>query len=94
MLPKLEHIREIIRWHIADRQRQGYDVSGCEDGLAAMPDSYDALFAYARALNELPRRPAWPYVEPVTWDEVTRNAIRTGQVIPSQPSTCPQAPPA
>jgi ADP-ribosylglycohydrolase len=49
---------------VRDRQQQGYAVDGLDERLDALPDSYDAMFAFAHELTELPLRPDWPYVEP------------------------------
>jgi hypothetical protein len=70
MLPRIEHLRRVIEWNIGDKERQGYDVTGCAERLAATPASYDALLAFARSLTALPMRADWPFVEPTTWDEI------------------------
>lgn len=55
---------------IADRRAQGHVVDGLHEELNALPDSYDALEAFAQRLARLPLRDDWPYLEPETLDEI------------------------
>lgn len=64
MLPSFQVLREHLRLVIAGKAEQGHVVDGLEEELRGLPDSYDALWAFARRLAELPLRADWPYVEP------------------------------
>lgn len=55
---------------IENKTAQGHATDGLGAQLAALPDSYDALLAFAWKLADLPLRPDWPYQEPSEWDEV------------------------
>lgn len=57
-------VRGHLRTVLADKARQGHAVDGLEEELRALPDSYDALHAFAGRLAELPLREDWPYREP------------------------------
>ncbi len=70
MFLQYDTLRSILRKAINDKERQGVEVAGVREELAALPDSYDVLDAFAHRLAELPLRPDWPYVEPIRWDEV------------------------
>ena len=64
MLPSYGLLREQLAAVIADKRQQGHDVAGLVDELQTLPDSYDAMAAFARRLADLPVRADWPYVEP------------------------------
>ena len=64
LLPDLTTLRALVAQVIADKQEQGHRVDGCAERLAATPDSYDALLAFAEDLSRLPLRADWPHVEP------------------------------
>jgi len=64
MLPTINLLRTQLRLVIDDKEAQGHSTAGLAGELAALPDSYDALAAFARRLADLPLRPDWPYVEP------------------------------
>lgn len=64
MLPRLSAMRRIIRQSISSDRAEGQDVDGLEIELASVPDSYDALIAFARRVADAPIRNDWPYVEP------------------------------
>lgn len=63
-------LRSHLRTIIANRRSQGHVVDGLHDELTALPDSYDALDAFAHRLAGLPLRPDWPYVEPDDLDAI------------------------
>lgn len=54
------HLMRVTR----DKEQQGHDVEGLSQELSALPDSYDALYAFSLKLTGLPMRPDWPYQEP------------------------------
>jgi ADP-ribosylglycohydrolase len=64
MLPTIALLRKRIQAVITDKDRQGHVVAGLSDRLNGLPDSYDALWAFARGLADLPLRADWPYREP------------------------------
>jgi ADP-ribosylglycohydrolase len=57
-------MRRLLRAVVDDRAQQGHAVDGLAGELEALPDSYDALAAFADRLRDLPLRADWPYVEP------------------------------
>ncbi len=64
MLPTMNLLRHQLHLVIASKREQGHVVEGLHDELDALPDSYDALYAFAGRLAQLPLRDDWPYVEP------------------------------
>ena len=64
MLPRIEDLKVVLLDVIADRAERGYEVAGLRERVHAAPSSYDELAAIHQALDEAPRRPDWPYVEP------------------------------
>lgn len=70
MLPTIALFRKRIQAVIADKDRQGHVVEGLTDRLNALPDSYDALYAFAHKLANLPLRLDWPYREPNDLDDI------------------------
>ena len=70
MFPTFTTLRAQLRQVIADRMTQGHATDGLEDALVALPDSYDALFAFAERLSALPIREDWPYIEPNDLDGI------------------------
>ena len=64
MLPRIEDLKVVLLDVIADRAERGYEVAGFRERVHAAPSSYDELAAIHQALDEAPRRPDWPYVEP------------------------------
>ena len=73
MIPSIRHLRATIDAHLADKEAQGHCTQDSRQRLAALPDSYDALVAFAASLDRLPLRADWPHVEPIAlqeiWDE-------------------------
>ncbi len=55
---------------VANRRAQGHEVDGLHEEIRGLPDSYDALDAFAHRLADLPLRVDWPYVEPETLEEI------------------------
>ena len=70
MLPSVHSLRELLRMVIGNKGDQGHIVTGLSDELECLPDSYDALTAFARKLADLPLREDWAYVEPNDLDEI------------------------
>ncbi|MBN1400564.1 MAG: ADP-ribosylglycohydrolase family protein [Anaerolineae bacterium] len=70
MLPSISLLRQHLTTVIADKEAQGHRTEGLAERLAGLPDSYDALWALALELRDLPLRPDWPYREPNDLDEI------------------------
>ena len=51
MLPTIPSLREQIKIVIKDKGQQGRVIAGLPAELDALPDSYDALLAFARRLT-------------------------------------------
>jgi ADP-ribosylglycohydrolase len=60
-----EQIRAALATCIDEAAAQGVDDAGLHDELAAVPASYDALYAFAESLARRPMRADWPFVEPL-----------------------------
>jgi ADP-ribosylglycohydrolase len=63
LLPDLGTLRELVKACVECKVEQGHDVSGML--LSDVPDSYDALLAFAEQLAATPLRADWPYDEPL-----------------------------
>jgi ADP-ribosylglycohydrolase len=74
LLPDLQTLRALVALVLADKTVQGHATEGCAERLAATPDSYDALLAFAEELNGLPLRTDWPHVEPDDLGEIWAEA--------------------
>jgi len=59
-----EMLRGKLSGVISNKAAQGHVVDGLVEALAALPDSHDAMWAFAHRLAHLPMRDDWPYVEP------------------------------
>jgi ADP-ribosylglycohydrolase len=70
MLPPFSLLRSQLREIIAAKAEQGHAVKGLEKELAGLPDSYDALWKFARRVAALPLRDGWPYREPDNLQEI------------------------
>lgn len=57
-------LRERLHTVLTDKARQGHATEGWAERVDAAPASYDALYALAEQIADLPLRPDWPYVEP------------------------------
>jgi len=64
MLIPYAELRKTCANRIAMLEKQGHDITGLADRLAAVPDSYDALLAFGRSIVDVPMRPDFPYTEP------------------------------
>ena len=64
------HVRAQLAEVITAKEEQGHQVGGLRDELAALPESYDALAAFAARLAALPLREDWPYMEPNDLDAI------------------------
>jgi ADP-ribosylglycohydrolase len=65
-----EQIRSALATCINDAAAWGIDDAGLHDELRAVPDSYDALYAFAEALAERPLRADWPFVDPLDFASI------------------------
>jgi ADP-ribosylglycohydrolase len=72
MLPPYHVLREALRQIIVDKSHQGHVVTGLLDQVARLPDSYDAMDAFAHGLSRLPLRSDWRFVEPNSLEEICR----------------------
>lgn len=64
MLPSIAQLRRLIALAIVDLSEQGHHVRGLDAQFGAVPDSYDALAAFAAGLDAVPMRDDWPWHEP------------------------------
>lgn len=64
MFPTYDHLREMLRVVLLDKEGQGHAVDGLVEELHDLPDSYDHIHAFAQRLARLPLRADWPYTEP------------------------------
>lgn len=69
MLP-IDALKRQLKQQLKTRRRQGQDVERFFVDLQRLPDSYDAIWAFARLLDSAPQRDDWPYHEPVKRDEI------------------------
>ena len=70
LLRSKQAIAEALEQEIISKAAQGFDVGELQKELLLLPDSYDALAAFADKLTDLPLRADWPYVEPNDWDGI------------------------
>jgi hypothetical protein len=84
MLPALSYLRKNLSGVIEDLDAQGHNTAGLKDELSSLPESYDALLAFAGKLKNLPLRPDWAYAEPFYWADIegemdkNRSGVLTG----------------
>ena len=64
MLMEKAQMRKWLSGIILEKNAQGHETKGLEKKLKKVPDSYDALAAFAEKLAKLPYRKDWKYVEP------------------------------
>ena len=64
MFPAIPLLKKQLFRVIEDKDAQGHATEGLMAELDALPDSYDAAWAFARRLAALPLREDWPFVEP------------------------------
>jgi ADP-ribosylglycohydrolase len=67
MLPPKADIRHRLAEVLQNKTEQGHATEGLDAELAALPESYDAMVAFAEKLAALPMRDDFPYVEPSDW---------------------------
>jgi ADP-ribosylglycohydrolase len=65
-----DQIRSALVACINEAAAQGVDDAGLHDELKAVPDSYDALYAFAESLASRPMREDWPFVEPLDFESI------------------------
>lgn len=85
MFPTFPILRAHLKRIIADRRADGHVADGLHEELNALPDSYDALDAFAHKLARLPVRADWSYVEPDDLDGIWNEcdpARPTGPIAP------------
>jgi hypothetical protein len=70
MLPSMRLLRQQLAAIIDGKANQGHQTKGLRTALPRVPESYDALAAFAESLRHLPLREDWPYVEPNALDEI------------------------
>ncbi len=70
MFPTYHLLRQQLALVIDNKGAQGHVIAGLQGELDALPDSYDALAAFAVQLAHLPLRSDWAYVEPNELDEI------------------------
>ena len=70
MLLTKDQIRNALATCISDAAAQGVDDVGLYDELAAVPDTYEDLLAWAESLAQRPLRADWPFVEPLDFDAI------------------------
>ena len=70
MLPTHRLLRSQLDTVIENKAAQGHKSEGLKEELDGLPDSYDALAAFAHKLSDLPIRDDWPYVEPNGLDAI------------------------
>ncbi len=79
MLPTIKQLRELLGQVIVNKREQGHVCLGLEDRLAALPERYDELLAFAETVSDLPMQPDWPHVEPSDWKGIV------AQMAPDRP---------
>jgi ADP-ribosylglycohydrolase len=79
----LDLLRGLVGHVLSDKDEQGHEVAGLREELADVPDSYDALLAFARRLRDLPLRADWPWVEPSDLDGIQSVAVFPPAVVPA-----------
>jgi len=72
MLPTTEFVKVRLCKTIEMMKEQGYEVGASMQALDALPNSLDALVAFAKQIHTLPMRADWEYVEPVALADVER----------------------
>ena len=70
MFPPLSYLRQNLASWLDTLSAQGHDIIGMKEKLIALPDSYDALIAFAEEVSNLPLREDWRYVEPLDWPDI------------------------
>jgi len=70
MLPSTAFLKDRLAQVVPCMAAQGHEVAGLQTELERLPDSYDALAAFADRLARLPLRADWAYVEPGDLDSI------------------------
>jgi ADP-ribosylglycohydrolase len=81
-LPDLGLLRARLDHEIGERAAQGRDVEGLAGELAGLPESWDALAAFADRLAARPLRDDWPYDEPDDLDGIRAAADPRRSLVP------------
>ena len=77
MLIKFETLKERLHGVILNKGEQGYDVSGLQEKLDKMPESFDSIMSFIDDINLIKIRGDWDYVEPNNIDEIKSNSDPT-----------------
>jgi ADP-ribosylglycohydrolase len=70
MLPSFHLLKKQLQGMLQGQTACGGDTAGFQDEFERLPDSYDALAAFAEKLARVPQRADWPYVEPNELDDI------------------------
>ena len=74
MLIKFETLKERLHGVILNKGEQGYDVSGLEEKLDNLPESFDSIMSFVDDINSTRIRDDWEYVEPNSIEEIKSNS--------------------
>ena len=74
MLIKFETLKERLHGVILNKGEQGYDVSGLEEKLDNLPESFDSIMSFVDDINSIRIRDDWEYVEPNSIKEIKFNS--------------------
>ena len=74
MLIKFETLKERLHGVILNKGEQGYDVSGLEEKLDNLPESFDSIMSFVDDINSIRIRDDWEYVEPNSIKEIKSNS--------------------
>lgn len=88
MLPAIPVLRAQLLGVVSSKQRQGHVVDGLAEAIRSCPASYDALWAFAVRMRDLPLRPDWSWVEPDELEEILAECApqrRQGPLSPVDP---------
>lgn len=72
MFPSYKVLKKILLGIIMNKEEQGYQTEELYDELKTVPDSYDAIQAFAVRLSHLPYRDDWTYIEPSELTEIMK----------------------
>ncbi len=70
MLPTPQFLKKQLEQIIKEKTVQGHETAGLLTELKKLPDSYDAIVAFARRIRDLPLREDWPYIEPNRLEDI------------------------
>jgi ADP-ribosylglycohydrolase len=70
MLLGIPQLRKLLLQAVLRRQEMGFDLNGLATEVTSAPDSYDALVALARRIEDAPWSRSAGWVEPIEWSAV------------------------